>query len=490
MDPIEVKEHGLIEHITLPVSPGVKIFRGPNDCGKSVLLEGLSRTLGNQRAKAACRTGQKQGSITGMGVRLTVSKRTAVKGVLVVDSIEGRYTVADLVDPHIKDPVAADTRRIHALLSLNGVEADPIKFHDLLPGGAEQFVSIVGPVEGSDLVELAGVIKRRFEAAARDAARRADDFALQADACRIACEDVDTSVETNTEELETRLLEAAGHSATLEERSKAAGKAHEEAVRVATLLSEAKAEYTGPTREDAYAKLECLRADYAEWDEKRRQAASKAETLKNGVDVATAALRTAEIHVRTVARWQASIDATIACDPPSADDVAEAARKVTEARRAIENGRLARDAIAKQERADGHRGEAEIHAAQAESLRQAALGTDDVLSNAVDSETLTVVGGRLMTPTEDRGLIPFGERSQGYRADVAIREAIKLLKAQGTHESAIIIIPQELWEGLQPKLQKAIDAQSREAGVTIYTAEAVDEELHVTAFDGDGQATE
>lgn len=491
MENIEVKEHGLIEYISLPVRPGVNIFRGPNDCGKSVLLEGLSRTLGNQRAKAACRTGQKQGSIEGLGVKLTVSKRTTVKGVLVVDSIEGRYTVADLVDPHIKDPVAADTKRIHALLSLNGVESDPAKFHALLPGGKEEFDRVVGPVEGDGLVELAGIIKRKLEHKSRDNASRAADFKLQAEVCKLACEGVDTSVETDVSKLQAAFEEAVQLRAELRERDRAAMEAIEKSQEASEALKQAQHGQRAFTVERATEAVQDahkqglvskarVSAALVALTEAEQAAASADASLKH----LRRELENAQFREQLAVGWQATIDAAIGLSSPTLEEVATTAATLEAARKAIELGVKARDATKNTQQALDHLHESNIHSEAAESLRQAAMATDDVLSDAVDSETLTVVGGRLMTPTEDRGLIPYAERSQGYRANIAICEAIKLIKSQGTHDTAIIPLPQELWAGIQPNIQRAIDLQARKAGVTIYTAEAVDEDLHVTAFDG------
>ncbi len=488
---IETTNLGPVARLSIPLTPGVVVLRGRNDCGKSTTLSAVSKAMGDSRAACTCRSGARKGSFNGLGVRLSVGKNVRRTGEMEVASIEGKLNIGDLVDPGMKDAVAADTRRIRALLTLAGESPDAAKFHRLLPGGAEQFHKIVGAVEASDQVEMAIIIKQRLEAAARLAAKQEADCGCMAEACEISVEGVDLDVEADGEELQAAFEGAVERFAALDEQAKTAIKIHEEAGKASTALADAKAGYRGRTVDEAsesdrLAELrrEAAAAEVADREDSLSIAKRALADAEHMISLADGSLTAAKAHSDLTSRWQASIEAATGCEPPSVTDLNDAEAAKGKARQAVEAGRLARDALAKQGQAAGHRGEAEIHAAAAESLRDAARATDDVLSDAVNSETLSVVEGRLMTRTDDRGLVPYHERSEGVRCKLAIAEATKLIKRQNAFDEAVIVAPQELWQGLDPDNQRLVHEYALELGVTILTAEATNGELRAETFSG------
>jgi hypothetical protein len=136
----------------------------------------------------------------------------------------------------------------------------------------------------------------------------------------------------------------------------------------------------------------------------------------------------------------------------SEEAFATASQAVTEARAAIEQGVLIREAREAKARADQFAGLASQLRADAERLRDAAKATDTVLSDAVASDTLWVEDGRLMVKHDARGKCPFGP------------------------------IPQHAYEGLDPDNRRLIHETARELRVNILTAEAANGELRAETY--------
>ncbi len=165
METVTVQDVGPVQSLSVPIQPGVVVLRGPNDCDKSETLKAMSRLTGGtdtitRRDKSAC------GYVEGLGVKISVRQSARRTGELEAVSIEGKLSIADLVSPPIKDPVAADRQRIKALLQLTGVKADASLFSGLWNHLESQVLS-ADCTQTDDLVEMAARIKRCLESASR-----------------------------------------------------------------------------------------------------------------------------------------------------------------------------------------------------------------------------------------------------------------------------------------------------------------------------------
>jgi len=102
-----------------------------------------------------------------------------------------------------------------------------------------------------------------------------------------------------------------------------------------------------------------------------------------------------------------------------------------------------------------------------------------VLSEAVNHPEIEVRDGRVITKKDGREVF-FADRSRGYRAKVAIDIALERVRRQsedvhgmsGEVIPAIVVLNQEIWEGLDGANRQAVLAHARKRKVTIYTAEA------------------
>jgi len=158
---LTIQNVGAIAHIVIPLSDdgGVTIFKGPNGSGKSTGLEAVSTLVSGRGKRLPLRDGQKQGLVSGFGstinLKLSGSRRGGEQPQLIVDSIEGKFSIDKLVNPEIQNPESADKARIKALITLTGVDATPDLFVSLFDT-KEEFEKIVSrsSVETSDPAEL------------------------------------------------------------------------------------------------------------------------------------------------------------------------------------------------------------------------------------------------------------------------------------------------------------------------------------------------
>jgi len=504
MSTITIQDVGPVEALSIPVQPGVVVLRGPNDSGKSLSIEAASKLAGGN-STVTRRDKATSGSIEGLGVKISVRQSARRSGELEALSIEGKLSIADLVDPKIKDPVAADRQRIKAILQLTGVKADVKLFENLLPGNSLPEKLSVATIKTDDLVELAAGVKRDLEAASRKEASEAEKAETLALSYRQAAEGVDMGVETDGVVLQGVLEDALHvHSTILAneqsaKESKAAGeqakaKLREFAARQRPALGEVTAKQAECTGEVAFrdnevesASTEVTRAetDLAKTKSRLDRAKQKKEVAAILLTAANGAVNHRQHEDDLLHDWKGEVDIANAVVVPSPEQVAEAEQPVTQAREAIEQAAVVREAKKKAVEAESLRVLAKTHNRAAESLREAARATDDVLSEAVASESLTVKGGRLVTQHPDRGEVYYGDRSDGTRWKLAIDEAIKRIRQLGAEQTALIPVPQAAWSELDPTNKTAVHEYAVAKGVTILTAEATDGCLRAEIFGGE-----
>ena len=122
----------------------------------------------------------------------------------------------------------------------------------------------------------------------------------------------------------------------------------------------------------------------------------------------------------------------------------------------------------------GHRDDAESARSASKAIRNAAKGTDDVLSSLIPQGPLRVEDGRLVVSSDRSESELFAELSDGERWTIAIDLAANQLDADG-----LLVIPQPAYEGLTESIREMINSHAKERKVTIITAEAVDGPLEV-----------
>ncbi len=482
VDEIVIENVGPVEqlHIPLPDGGGVVVLTGDNGSGKSETLGCVRALCGSNDDKKALRPrdGEKTGLVEGCGVTIKVGRSNREAGELTVAALEDRLDIADLVDPGIADQNAADARRLKSLIRVSGVKADLSLFDSLL-GDTFEIDSKV--LKETDLINMAGGVKRALESKARDEEKASEAASLQATTSLKSVEGVDLQAESDEATLQANYRAAVKVQADLEQQAKASRAAQQANQTAREALSRAEAEYTGPTvdhaREefllletranDHRASVETLRAKLAD-------AERDLEVIEQKVSRAALVRDAAIQHEQTMARWSEQIDQSV---PPMPTDAAilDAEAALQAASKALQQGQVVRNALAKVQEADGWRAKQKAHSKQADRWRDNAKAVDGVLSEVVAGLGCPIKVGsddkglRLTIEHPRRGKTYFSELSAGEKYAVVIPIAIKAVG-----EGGMFVIPQEAWEGLQPRVRRQIRQLLKGSHVVAITAQSAD----------------
>lgn len=453
--------------IKVPEDGGVVVLRGRNGSGKSIALDAVSAAVSG-KGKPPLKDLAKRGEVQAGGVSLTVGRNVRRTGELEVATLEGRLSVADLVDPGIVDPARADATRIKALVGLSGATIDPGDLHgfpdELLDG-----------LNVDDPVAAMAELKRRLDIGAREYEKLSEKDAASARAL----------LESNPEPDEPLIDKtAAQERVTAALRALDAVQAQDEAATDAAARAAAARERLSalPVADVVAAKDSALKAEAAVQESRALAQRLKAEyeaalsAYKGNVatrDLAFAASKAAEEQAAMRAELERQIDES-AIPGPTPEEIEAAERELEKARADIAQAHL--QALNAERRKDGEAlaVSAQEYAAEATELRRKAKQTDEVLSEIVSTLPgcpLQVIDGRLLCSTK-RGPTHYHELSMGERWRIALDIAI-----QAVCEGGLLVIPQEAWEGLDPQNRKAIAQQAKAARVVILTAECSDGEL-------------
>lgn len=486
MSTLEITDIGAIEHLSLPIPAegGVVVIRGANGSGKSTAIEAV-QSAASGKGKLQKRDKTVGGSLEGLGVKLTVKQSTTRRGELECASLEGRLSVADLVDPGLIDPAAADNRRIKALVALAGVRPDPALFHSLA-GGKEAFEKLCRADVGDDMVALAGRIKADLEKAARAAEQQAEHADAHAKAAKEATDGIDLDVEADADALRERLEAAVIADRVLTDKAEEVAANRQRAATARLEIAKAEDSWTGATVAEAHASLANAIKDRGAAHNaatKLREQLRVAEALaKRADEIAEGAekeAKAADEHEAAMGSWREQVAAGDTEQAPSEAAIFQARETLEKARAADHAGVKIREARKKAQEHEKHREEAKRLTKEADALRTAAKGTDDVLSEIVSKlgTPIVVRDGRLVTRT-DRGDTYFAELSDGERWRAALDIAIEQVGMGG-----VLAIPQAAWQDLDPDNRRAIAEHVKGRGVVVITAEATNGQIRAECFE-------
>lgn len=483
MSTIQLENVGPIESLSIPVPEsggGIIVLKGRNGRGKTKSLEAIEAAV-TGRGSPVVRDGTLRGSIEALGVTITIARKATRKGECEAIGLEGKLSISELIDPGIKSPEAADAKRIKALCALAGAKPDIQLFRGLLKNG-NVFDEVISKaaIDSDDVVSMAERVKRDLEAAARKAEDNAAKHEGEAIAHKGGAEGVNLEAPSDAAELEARVEKAVRRQADIEARQRAADEARKARAESEAKLNEALGQFTGPSVADATTTAEAHKSHWeaciAEVEAIEAQLAAaqtKATTARTEYDKAIAALNAARNHERLTAGWKATIAASVPAEPVAAE-IEEAAQALDDARLAVETGVLVRKARQCLAKAAEAAEAASAEHVKAKALREAAKGTDEVLSALVGKlgTPLRVEAGRLVLDTENRGATYLAELSPGERGKLAIDIGLDAIGADETDKRAILTLSQEIFEGLDIFNRQAIAEHARARGVLIFTAEA------------------
>ena len=465
---IDIRDVGPIEHLTIPIPEegGLVVLRGRNGKGKSHSLQAVQALVGG-KSKPVSRDGTLGATVEGLGARLTVGRRANHSGEVEIDHLEGEDPSL-LVDPGLKDPAAADARRVQALLRLARAEVDVDAFAALVDG-KERLEQLCRPASldpRSDVPTMAAAIKRDLEAEARKSEAAAQQAFAKADGVRAALESLanagDRRHATAAEAREAHTQAVREHSAlqTRQQQNDAALRSASEARGAMQGLENRGA----PEVVDEAAEL--LAASEALVDELRAKLRDAEAAVERDRERLAEQRRAAEQR----ARLTKAVEAAAEIQPVSDAEIEAAAQRVAQASDEVdawvvyERTRGMHDEIAEHD----NRGKAASE--QGAALREAARGTERVVLEAVRNvcgDDMELDGGRLWVHTGERsGRELFSDLSPGERWRRALDIAVK---AVGQH--GLLVIGQEGFEAMDPINRAEVNAYARKLGVVILTAE-------------------
>lgn len=486
---IHIENIGPIEALDFELRPGLNILTGPNGRGKTITLKGLTALASGDGGKLPLRDGAKKGKIEGLGATITVGAKCRHLGECELENLEGKLSIAQLVDPGLKTAEAADRARIKALATMLDVPATIATFKNHEAFKDVNFDAVVGTKAAgcSDIVEMAAQIAKDFQKAARDKEDLAKKFEGEASGLESTAADVDTTAESNDDVLQAAYREALQEETKLVVQAQADNKEAARRDNALQKMEQAKREYTGPTVEEAEAKQQTVATALDEAISHRRDletalqnAKDREEEARRKFDEAGRVLIEAKRVAELIATCEGIVGAASA-PPVTVEQLTAAAVKVKAARDAVLTGQRVRQANEAAEKAKKCRESATLEMELAEGLRTAGKAVDQVLSDSIKNKYLWVESvndvARLVVKHTTRGVIPFEDLSAGERWRVAID-----LAADQVGKGGLIVIEQEGWEGLDAYVRPELHQHALERDVYVVTAEATrDATLHVAA---------
>lgn len=479
---------------------GLTFLRGPNESGKSGLLDAVQAFLHKgEGALDPRREGGKKvdGRVTGFGATMTIyaSGRTSGQGSRSLLFGVGGLDITDLIEPRRESEEAADRVRAMSLCDLLGLKANTQLFVDLV-GSAEAYKAIASPATAAakSLPDQTEGFKKDVEKHARTQEDEAERLESEAAGLRKSFADIDLTVRADEHVLAAETEDAVRSLAKLEG---AAQQADETARRVDSAIETVRRLQQQPARDQAELERELETARQLE-TKSAEELGKASEALNAAENTRIEALREADEKIaaaqaarKDVERAQnASIDAAkqqrvsattakitasdavrsaserLAGARKHAEDLAEAQRNaekigdiqlvrvpestieaarqlVTVARQAQERGAIVRRARDQKNQADvkaKHAADVRLYAQQ---LRDLAASCGTVITKALGPilpEGMFFQGMTLCL-REGAEVFKFSELSQGRRSREAVAMTAKSLETQAVEEAKKRQIP-------------------------------------------------
>lgn len=507
---ITLENIGAIEKLEFPVSPegGVVVFKGRNGSGKSTGIDAVSCLLrGTTAGMPSLRDGAKRGRVEGFGAAINLSissRRSSGSPELVVDNIEGKFSISELVNPRAKTPEAADKERLKALITLTGKQADQNTFIALFQN-EDEFRSIVSTssLETTDPVEMARRIKADLDREARKYEEMSQQQQAKYEALKGTYDEFhEEDIIANLEQFQRVQRTVIRHLSELEERDRQNREKEQQIEAAKSSIAEVNiteeeekirkatedynlAEEDCKAFETELASVDKSLADLVnEYQLKRLELANKKRLIEDKRTAAIARSQAAEKlksevekNLTRIEDYRKYIEELSRIEPVDQEEIQKYRNLAdAQAKRADRNA-VARQIQSKLQHANLVAQEAERLRDKAAQLRETGRSCDKILSELIGTESpLQIVDGRMVLQTK-RGETFFSELSDGERWRVAFQAIAPYVRKEG--EMGLVTIPQIGWESLDPENQKLIRKLAHDYRICVVTAEATAEDLRV-----------
>jgi hypothetical protein len=476
-------EHKIVAENLGPISslefsleaPGVTVLVAPNGSGKTILLDSIQAAARGE-GKLPLRDRTRKGKLEAFGACITIGGTCRHTGAFEVTNLEGRFDLDGLVDPRLKNPIAADRARIKALVSLTGVEASVNLFRSHEAFADFDSVVTAESLATDDLIEMATKVKADYDNAALSRERLAERENGQALAL-VPPSDLDLDEESDPVILQAAYDEARDEVTRLAEQAKLAAKGREAAEKSKALLNELGADELQKQRADLMADMKACNEAMATNSVSILELQMKIKELQAENSNNLRVIEDGSIQIITIDRQLSLVEeakrviATAVVDMPDEDIIAETNAELERATRAVELGVKIRSANADAAKSQQHRTAAKLAREKADKYRDAGKATDEVLSSCIKCPQLRVESdgksARLVTDTDRGKSINYHELSDGEKWSLAID-----IGADQVGEGGLLTVSQIGWEGIDADHRSLIHKKGVERGVYILTLEA------------------
>jgi len=480
---ITISNVGPIEHLSIPVPEdgGVVVLHGSSGAGKTHAIQSVAALSdANARKLLRVQDGFPSGKIDGLGVTVRLGRSNTSKGELECHSLDSGVDPSLLVDPGIKDPVAADSKRLATLVRLAGVQISAERWSQLAGVYADDIA--LPDLVSDDPVKTADRIRLRLHDIARAKETIATSKATEGAALLNSIADIDLTVlvdgmaelEKASAELEElkakrKLFVDSRASRAIVEDDLANAMDHN--IDIGAIKHESefyRSEMTKSFESEVLvqSRIASLRGQIEILEDEASGFHTAGEIAKAKYESATQRLGDAQWHLEKIAKLKAEVEIALPAEVTS-EAIDEATENKNRALAIVQQSQVVARARETQARANSLIREGNELNAVAEVVRNAARSTDSVLEESLFEagfNQVKVHDGRLCVES-DRGLEPVSELSTGERWRLALD-----LAAKGLKKGAILTVQQEGWQSLDHDLRNEVATMAKERGLLIVTA--------------------
>lgn len=470
---LKVKNTKAIRDLDVDLEPGtITVLNGPNGAGKSTTLEVLQSAMTRKNVGDLQPTdGERAGLVEFDGVTIKVGRRVSFSGEPegTVCLVEGGDDILGFINPGIKDPEAADRKRLERLCAIVGAEltdADLRKFigDDLWDDWRSSKAAFT--TKSSGIVDTVKAAKRWLEEQARDLEAKIGGLTAEIDT-------IGPLPYSTTEVPDVVVLQAesdaiVGLIRDLQARRKASLEAATALEGLRDVLKDpALLRQQVKTNQDVY---DSRCHDVEELEKRLQELKQHRSDAKFLLEASIQDLAIAETQQSRLEALQQQ-----ARDSVTEQQIVDAEQKRAEKQHEIAEAIVLKDRM---QSADQHRqrlatakSQREKLEAQAESCRAKAVDAPNLLQKVVENLDGWTISTdvRLCCSTERSKHEAFSELSPGLKAVRALE--LSCMRPGTGSGRKIVVLPQEVWESLDGKNRQLVHKWTKERGLIVVTGE-------------------
>jgi hypothetical protein len=484
---IVIQNVGPISRLEIPIPEGggVVVLRGECGQGKSHAIKSVAALRDNgARNELRPTDGWPSGTIEGLGVTVRLGRRNTARGELICESLDSGVDPSVLVDPGLKDPIKADSKRLATLVQLAAIQVPTERWVQQCDRFADSIA--VEDLVSDNPVETADRIRRRLHEFALSQEKIGESQVGEAATLAKSVADVDVKADcdpvaqaaiidaANQQLAEAKAKQAAFASAAQAYSAAKAKLADTKAGLKSVVECEGHLALAIVTHERALSEFSSVSRQLESLERQVEAMRGIVQSAQSDADRKAQAIKDAEQNLQTaraqhadIAELEKLVRAQLPDHVPD-EVIADLFAKRSQALEAAKQGEVVRRAKETLAKAEALAAKGNATLAEAEAIRTIARSTDQVLEQAlVDAgyDTIRVLDGRLCVISE-RGHEPVSELSTGERWELALDIAARSLPSGG-----LLSVHQEGWQALDPSLRSRVAGMAKARGLVIITAE-------------------